>query len=41
MSVMADRRPSDLEARNRWVLRVLLLVVAALAVVTLLVGIRW
>ena len=41
MSVMADRQPSDSQARNRWVLRVLLLIVAALAVATLLVGIRW
>lgn len=41
MSAMADRLPSDLQARNRWVLRVLLFIVAALAVATLLVGIRW
>ena len=41
MTVVADRRPDDLETRNRWVLRVLLAIVAVLAVATLLAGIRW
>ncbi len=31
----------DLDARNRRVLRVLLSIIAALAVASLLVGIRW
>jgi hypothetical protein len=32
---------SDLDARNRRVLRVLLSIIAALAIASLLVGIRW
>lgn len=41
MRVTAERQPRDLEGRNRRVLRLLLLIVAALAVATLLAGIRW
>jgi hypothetical protein len=37
-SVMTD---VDLESRNRRVVRVLLAVIAALAIAALLVGIRW
>jgi hypothetical protein len=41
MSVMAADGPDDLAARNRRLVRVLLGIMAALAVSALLVGIRW
>lgn len=41
MSVMAAHGPHDLPARNRRLVRVLLGIVAALAVSAFLVGIRW
>jgi len=34
-------RPTDLERRNRWTRRILLGIVAVLALATLLAGIRW
>jgi hypothetical protein len=40
-AVTAVPGPDDLRARNRGVLRVLLLIVATLLVAGLLVGIRW
>jgi hypothetical protein len=38
-----DRSPAvdDLRDRNRWVLRVILTIIASLVVASLLVGVRW
>jgi hypothetical protein len=36
-----SRPMADLEDRNRWVVRILLGIVAALVIASFLVGIRW